>query len=139
MQLTDNKFIFPRHYLLSDYTNCPEQLIRFFSRRVHPFKDYFNFPRIRKIFFMLLNIPLPIFLLKSLKLSNVIYKSPQKWRSKNGVFLLFFCSKIVIKPLYVVVNPYYFLSKPQYVIRIILSTCVEKTILLANSPLCVLK
>ena len=135
MQLTDNKFIFPRHYLLSDYTNCPEQLIRFFSRRVHPFKDYFNFPRIRKIFFMLLNIPLPIFLLKSLKLSNVIYKSPQKWRSKNGVFLLFFCSKIVLKPLYVVVEPYSFSPEPQYVIRIILSTWDEETVLMSDCPI----
>ena len=77
------------------------------------------------IFFLLFNHHLPIFLLSSLKLSNVIYKSPQQWRSKNGVFLLFFCSKIVLKPLYVVVKPYFFSFEPRYVIRTIASTCLE--------------
>lgn len=49
-----------------------------------------------------------IFILSSLKLLYVIYKSPQKHGVKNGVFSLIFRSKIVLKPLYVVVNHYFF-------------------------------
>lgn len=76
---------------------------------------YFISPTL--FFFFILQIDL---------LSNVIYKSPQKHGSKNGVFLLFLCSKIVLKPLYVVVIWFYFSSEPQYVIRIIVRKYVVK-------------
>jgi len=46
--------------------------------------------------------------MSALFLPYVIYKSPQKQGTKNSVFPLFFCSKTVLKPLYVVVNPYFF-------------------------------
>jgi hypothetical protein len=70
----------------------------------------------------------PISILSALKLPYVIYKSSLKQGSKNGVFSPIFYPKLVSKPLYVVVNLYYFSSEPQYVIRIILSTCLEVTI-----------
>ena len=51
MQLTDNKFIFPRHNLLSDYTNCPEQLIRFILKTSSPLsKIILIFPESEKYF-----------------------------------------------------------------------------------------
>ena len=74
-------------------------------------------------YFLHISNPAFLIFLQLRFLSNVIYKSPQKSGSKNGVFSLFFCSKQAIEPLYVVVKLHYFSSEPQYVIRIILSTC----------------
>ena len=62
----------------------------------------------------------PISILSALKLPYVIYKSSLKQGSKNGVFSPIFYPNSVSKPLYVVVNLYYFSSEPQCVIRIIL-------------------
>ena len=45
--------------------------------------------------------------------------------SKNGVFRPIFDPFFVLKPLYVVVKPYYFFPAPQYVIRIAASTWLE--------------
>ena len=67
------------------------------------------------LIFLLLSLP-------SLKLSNVIYILAYFQGSKNGVLLPFFDPYFVFKPLHVVVNFYFLLSEPQYVIRIILST-----------------
>ena len=51
MQVTDNKFIYPRHNLLSDYTNCPEQLIRFILKTSSPLsKNILIFPESEKFF-----------------------------------------------------------------------------------------
>jgi len=58
----------------------------------------------------------------SLKLPYVIYKSPPKQGSKNGVFQLIFDPNFALKLLHVVVKPYHLSFEPQYVIRIILST-----------------
>ena len=52
------------------------------------------------------------------ELSNVICQMPYFKGSKKGVFSPFFDPIFVLKPLYVVVETYYSLSKPQYVIRI---------------------
>ena len=76
----------------------------------------------------------PISILSALKLPYVIYKSSLKQGSKNGVFSPIFYPNSVSKPLYVVVNLYYFSSEPQYVIRIILSTCLECAIMMTIEP-----
>ena len=44
---------------------------------------------------------------------------------KTVFFSPIFGPNFILKPLYVVVEPYYFPSEPQYVIRIILSTCLS--------------
>jgi len=59
------------------------------------------------------------------ELSNVICQMPYFKGSKKGVFSPFFDPIFALKPLYVVVETYYSLSKPQYVIRIAASTWVE--------------
>ncbi|WP_227020219.1 hypothetical protein [Sinanaerobacter chloroacetimidivorans] len=59
------------------------------------------------------------------KTPDVIYKMPQKNGPKNALFLPVFFSFFAPKPLHIVVVPLYFLSRPQYVIIIITSTCVE--------------
>lgn len=77
---------------------------------------------------------LSIFSLPSFFLPYVIYKSPKNSGPKNVVFLLFFHSKTDLKPLYIVVNFYYLPSKPLFVIRTILSTCLEQTISMPPRP-----
>jgi hypothetical protein len=61
------------------------------------------------------------------EIPNVIYKMPQKNGPKNALFDPFFCSFFTSKPLHIVVDPPYLPFKPLFVIRIILSTCLEET------------
>ena len=70
--------------------------------------------------------------MSSLFLPYVIYKSPQKQGSKNDVFSLYFCSKTILKPLYVVVKLYFFSPEPLRIIRIIASTWLESMLLITT-------
>lgn len=86
---------------------------------------YTNATLIINLLFHISNPTFFIFILKLDFLSNVIYKPPQKQGSKNGVFRPVLVPVFVLKPLYVVANLYFFPSKPQCIIRIILSTCLS--------------
>ena len=126
MQLTDNKFIFPRHNLLSDYTNCPEQLIRFILKTSSPLsKIILIFPESEKYFLCYSTFIYLFFFCHHSNYPMSSINHPKNRGQKTVFFCSFFCSKIVLKPLYVVVEPYSFSPEPQYVIRIILSTCLE--------------
>jgi len=58
---------------------------------------------------------------------NVIYKKPLKNGAQNSLLGPVFSSFFTSKPLYLVVKPSYLPFKPLFVIRIILSTCLEDT------------
>jgi len=65
--------------------------------------------------------------LSSSKIPDVIYKMPSKIGPKNALFRPDFCPFFAPKPLHIVVNLPYLPFKPLFVIRTILSTCLEDT------------
>ncbi len=94
MQLTDNKFINPRHNLLSDYTNCPEQLIRFILKTSSPLsKIILIFPESEKYFLCYSTFIYLIFLCH-----YSFYPMSSIYHPKNrGKKTVFFCSFFVPK------------------------------------------
>jgi len=61
-------------------------------------------------------------------------KSPQKNGLKNALFQPVFFSFFASKPLHIVVDLPYLPFKPQFVIRTILSTCLERSIKMPLEP-----
>jgi DNA-binding response OmpR family regulator len=57
--------------------------------------------------------------------SLIRYKKPKKSVQKMVIFHPVFCPFFILKPQHIMVRVYFLPSEPQFVIRIILSTCLE--------------